>query len=150
MSILNYQLEMCHAWSEEIKTDAGCDSDRQHEEDIRETAATTSLINQVIQEKDEEMAELKRQIAEKKDAKQRSASVAASSSGAALATAAVVDDSPRSNMSSPWGTDVRLLMHPCRDYHLDGLSEWPKHGNTPWRHNASVFGDMNCACVLAV
>ncbi len=75
------------------------------------TAAETSHINQVIQDKDEEMADLKRQLAERKDARQRFSSAgAASSSGAAAKPAA--DDSPRSNMSSPWGTDVRPMHAP--------------------------------------
>lgn len=87
---------------------------RKHEEDIRDTQAETAHINQVIVEKDAEMAELKRQVAQG-----RPTSAGASSSARAAASSAqkhgsrgkADDDSPKSNMSSPWGTDVSLLIH---------------------------------------
>ena len=71
--------------------------------------AETGIINQTIAEKDEEMAELKEQAAEQKLAKQNQAA-AASRAGASKDKAAPgAGDSPRSNMSSPWATDVRLF-----------------------------------------
>jgi hypothetical protein len=78
---------------------------RQHEEDIRSTATDTSHINQVIQEKDEEMSALKEQIAERKHAEQQAAASAAGASSQSPVKPAA-DESPHSNMSSPWGTDV--------------------------------------------
>ena len=78
---------------------------RKHEEEIRETHAETNHINQVIAEKDEEMAELKRQAAQGRPVSagaSSSANAAHPHAGKGLAD----DDSPKSNMSSPWGTDV--------------------------------------------
>ena len=82
---------------------------RKHEEDIRETQAETAHINDVVAEKDAAMAELKRQAAQG-----RPSSAGASSSARAAPSSSQKhdskgkgdDDSPKSNMSSPWGTDV--------------------------------------------
>lgn len=91
---------------------------RQREEEIRETVAETGIINQTIAEKDEEMAELKEQAAEQKLAKQNQAA-AASRAGASKDKAAPgAGDSPRSNMSSPWATDVRLFFLQSPSSHM--------------------------------
>ena len=85
---------------------------RKHEEEIRDTHAETNHINKIIAEKDAEMAELKRQAAQG-----RPPSAGASTSAKAVTTLSnprasrdktEEDDSPKSNMSSPWGTDVSL------------------------------------------
>ena len=86
---------------------------RKHEEDIKSTQAETVHINQVIADKDAEMAEVKQQAAQG-----RPASAGASSSARAAASSLkqhdsrgkADEDSPKSNMSSPWGTDVSLLL----------------------------------------
>ena len=87
---------------------------RKHEEDIRDTQVETAHINQVIVEKDAEMAELKRLVAQGRPASagaSASARAAASSSQKHGSRGKADDDSPKSNMSSPWGTDVSLLTH---------------------------------------
>ncbi len=81
---------------------------RQREEEIRETVAETGVINRTIQEKDEEMAELREQAAEQKLA-QRSQAAAPSRGAAGSREKPGAGDSPRSNMSSPWATDVSSL-----------------------------------------
>lgn len=84
---------------------------RKHEEDIRDTHAETNHINQVIIEKDAVMAELKRQVAQGRSpiaGASSSAKGGASSSQQPDSKAGADDDSPKSNMSSPWGTDVSL------------------------------------------
>ena len=84
---------------------------RKHEEDIGDTHAETTHINQVIIEKDAEMAELKRQVAQ---GRAPTAGASSSAKGGASSLrqphnkAGADDDSPKSNMSSPWGTDVSL------------------------------------------
>ena len=67
------------------------------------------------------MAELKKQAAQG-----RPAAAAASSSARGAASSSQKhdsrgkgdDDSPKSNMSSPWGTDVSLLTHACCEFTL--------------------------------
>ena len=84
---------------------------RKHEEDIGDTHAETKHINQVIIEKDTEMAELKRQVAQGRPpiaGASSSAKGGASSLQQSDNKAGADDDSPKSNMSSPWGTDVSL------------------------------------------
>ncbi len=85
---------------------------REREEEIRATVAETGIINQTIAEKDEEMAELKEQAAEQKLAQQSQAAGSSSAAASKAKAAGNAGDSPRSNMSSPWATDVRLLLLP--------------------------------------
>ncbi len=62
------------------------------------------------------MAELKRQAAQGRPALAGASSSArgpASSSQKHDSRGKADDDSPKSNMSSPWGTDVSLLTHAC-------------------------------------
>ncbi len=125
-------------------------SRRRHEEDIRETHARTLAADVTIQERTREMAELSSKAAELKSAaaaaaagkkgpaaaEKRKGGAAAgrprsSSSGGggksgsrsdvrAAAAAADAGGSPRSNMSSPWGTDVSAH-HACMRAHMHRL-----------------------------
>ncbi|BDA49596.1 hypothetical protein COCOBI_14-2150 [Coccomyxa sp. Obi] len=79
---------------------------REREEEIRATVAETGIINQTIAEKDEEMAELKEQAAQQKLAQQSQAAASSSADASKGKAAGNAGDSPRSNMSSPWATDV--------------------------------------------
>ena len=90
---------------------------RQQEEEIRETVAETGIINQTIAEKDEEMAELKEQAAEQNLAKQNQAAAASRAGVSKDKAAPGAGDSPRSNMSSPWATDVRLFFLQSPSFH---------------------------------
>jgi hypothetical protein len=89
---------------------------RENEEEIRDTHAETNHINQVIIEKDAEMAELKRQVALGRPPT-AGASSSAKGGGSSMQRpdnkAGVDDGSPKSNMSSPWGTDVSSMAMPA-------------------------------------
>ena len=99
---------------------------REREEEIRATVAETGIINQTIAEKDEEMADLKEQAAQQKLAQQSQAAASSSTGASKAKTAGNAGDSPRSNMSSPWATDVRMSLL-CSDQHPLFIAQSPFH-----------------------
>ena len=107
--------------------------------------AETGIINQTIAEKDEEMAELKEQAAEQKLAKQTQAAAASRPGASKGKAAAGTGDSPRSNMSSPWATDVRIFFR-----QFLSLMRVPALHTTPQVPQKSSASQLECWVMLCV